>query len=250
MLESEMRGRAKNLTTAYLLWFFLGLLFAHRFYLKRSGGVFLMATLISILLCFVLIGFLFLMILGFLWLADAFRMSDFLQKYNGPLEGQVINEILAARATGAGAPYGARYPGYPAPVAAGYAAQPAYAPVQAPAYQPTAVAPRPVTSGARRLVVNDAGQGSTYDVAPGQSLVVGRGPEANVRLSDARASRQHLTVTLTPAGWLLRDMGATNPARLLESSGGMCELHGETTISAGQVLIGDALITLYPPTMV
>ena len=36
MLESERRGRGKNLTTAYLLWFFLGLLFVHRFYLKRG----------------------------------------------------------------------------------------------------------------------------------------------------------------------------------------------------------------------
>lgn len=137
MLESEMRGRGKNLTTAYLLWFFLGLLFVHRFYLKRGGGVFLAATLISIFLCVVLIGFIFLFILGIIWLADAFRMSGFVQEYNGTLEGQIITEILAARAGGMRMPYGAGYAAQPAPYApASYA--PAYAPPMGPpAWTPT-----------------------------------------------------------------------------------------------------------------
>lgn len=252
MLESEMRSRGKNLTTAYLLWFFLGLFFAHRFYLKRSGGVFLMATLISLVLCLVLIGIIFLIVLGFIWLADAFRMSGFAEEYNGKLEGQIITEILAARAGGPGMPYGAGYPAPPPPYAPAYprpaTAQPVLTP-PAPAFanQATVVAQRaPVASGMGRLVVADGGRSSAYDVAAGQSLVIGRGADANVKLSDPRASRQHLTVTLMPSGWLLRDLGSTNASRVLDSSGGIRELRGETTISGGQVLIGDALITLYP----
>ena len=137
-LESEMRGRGKNLTTAYLLWFFLGFLFVHRFYLKRSGGVFLMATLISLVLCLVLIGFIFLIILSIMWLADAFRMSGFVQAYNGALEGQIITEILAARAGGMRMPYGGGYG-----QRASYA--PAYAPPMGPpAWTPTHRVPSPV----------------------------------------------------------------------------------------------------------
>jgi len=255
MLESEVRSRGKSLTTAYLLWIFLGGLWVHRFYLKRSGGIFLMASLISLVLCIFLIGFLFLMILGFILLADAFRMSGFVQEYNGKLEGQIITEILAARAGGPGMPYGAGYAAQRASYAQAYApaamAQPAYAP-SAPAFanQSTVVARRaPGASGTGRLVVAEGGRSSTFDVAAGQSLVVGRGAEANVRLSDPRASRQHLTVTLTPSGWLLRDLGSTNPSRVLESSGRARDLRGETTISGGQVLIGDALITFYPQSM-
>src|SRR5450759_2975724 len=204
-----------------------------------------MASLISLVLCIFLIGFLFLMILGFILLADAFRMSGFVQEYNGKLEGQIITEILAARAGGPGMPYGAGY----AAQRASYA--PAYAP-SAPAFaNPSTVVARraPGASGTGRLVVAEGGRSSTFDVAAGQSLVVGRGAEANVRLSDPRASRQHLTVTLTPSGWLLRDLGSTNPSRVLESSGRARDLRGETTISGGQVLIGDALITFYPQSM-
>jgi TM2 domain-containing membrane protein YozV len=253
MLESEVRSRGKSLTVAYLLWFFLGIFWVHRFYLKRGGGVFLMASLVSLVLCIFLIGFLLLMILSFIWLADAFRMSGFAQEYNGKLEAQIITEILAARAGGGGMPYGAGYAYQPAPHAPAYAptavAQPAYA-SSAPTYanQPTAVAQRaPNASGTGRLVVAEGGRSTAHNVAPGQSLTVGRGADADVRLSDPRSSRHHLTVALTPSGWLLRDLGSTNPSRVLESSGNARDLRGETTISGGQVLVGDALITFFPP---
>jgi hypothetical protein len=255
MLESEVRSRGKSLTTAYLLWIFLGGLWVHRFYLKRSGGIFLMASLISLVLCIFLIGFLFLMILGFILLADAFRMSGFVQEYNGKMESQIITEILATRAGGPGMSYGAGYTAQPARYAPSYApavtTQPAYSRPAPPFPTQSAVAAQPAHAAAAsgRLVVAEGGKSSAFDVATGQSLVIGRGAEANVRLSDSRASRQHLAVTLAPSGWLLRDLGATNPSRVLESSGGARDLRGETTISGGQVLIGDALITFYPPRM-
>jgi TM2 domain-containing membrane protein YozV len=240
MLESEMRGRGKNLTTAYLLWFFLGTLFAHRFYLKRSGGVFLMATLISILLCVVLIGFIFLMILGFIWLADAFRMSEFVQEFNGALEGQIITEILAARAGGGPSPYNP---------AVAYAAP---APAQAWASAPTAAAPYPpagawgATGTSGRMTYVEAGRASTLMVNPGEQVLVGRDPNCRVRLADSRVSRQHALIQRSGNDWIVKDLGATNPTRLLGASGTAQTIQGEVRVPSGQLLIGDVLLTLFP----
>jgi TM2 domain-containing membrane protein YozV len=54
----------KSLVAAYVLWFFLGYLGAHRFYLGRplSGFVMLALSAVTLLLSFVSFG-----ILGFLW---------------------------------------------------------------------------------------------------------------------------------------------------------------------------------------
>jgi TM2 domain-containing membrane protein YozV len=244
VLEGEMRARGKNLTTAYLLWFFLGIFFAHRFYLNRSGGVFLLASIVSLALCIVLIGFLFLMILSFIWLADGFRMSGFAEEYNSGLEGRIITEILASRAGGSGMPYGG-----PGPAFQQQAAVPAYAPAYAPpapvySNRPTVAAEAGSATG--RLVVAEHGKSAAYNLALGQSLVVGRGGDAGVQLSDPRASRRHLMVSVTPSGWQLRDLGSTNRARLVDPSGTTRDLNGEASVSAGQVLIGDALLTLFP----
>lgn len=58
----------KSTTTAYLLWFFLGLLGIHKFYLGKSG-----------------IGFLYLIsggLLGIGWLIDLFTLSGQVDRYN------------------------------------------------------------------------------------------------------------------------------------------------------------------------
>ncbi|MBU1307357.1 MAG: TM2 domain-containing protein [Alphaproteobacteria bacterium] len=54
----------KSLVAAYVLWFFLGYVGAHRFYLGRplSGFVMLALSAVTLLLSFVSFG-----ILGFLW---------------------------------------------------------------------------------------------------------------------------------------------------------------------------------------
>jgi TM2 domain-containing membrane protein YozV len=56
----------KSLLVAYLLWFFLGYVGAHRFYLGRplSGLIMLAFSAITLLLTFVSFG-----VLGFLWFA-------------------------------------------------------------------------------------------------------------------------------------------------------------------------------------
>ena len=51
--------------------------------------------------------------------------------------------------------------------------------------------------------------------------------------------------------WVVRDMGATNPTRLIGAGGGAGggggqAIQGEVRVPSGQLLIGDVLVTLYP----
>ena len=75
-------GGEKSLLVAYLLWFFLGGLGAHRFYTGRTGSAVAMAGLLvgSWILYATLIGavlaFPMTIALGIWWLVDAFRMPS------------------------------------------------------------------------------------------------------------------------------------------------------------------------------
>jgi pSer/pThr/pTyr-binding forkhead associated (FHA) protein len=77
-------------------------------------------------------------------------------------------------------------------------------------------------------------------------LLVGRDPTAQIRLTDARASRRHVEIIADGAAWTVRDLGATNPTHVLNSDGSQYDLRGSTRLSAGQLRIGNAVITLYP----
>jgi FHA domain len=87
----------------------------------------------------------------------------------------------------------------------------------------------------------------SFVAQPGDSLLVGRDPDAQVRLTDGRASRRHAVIERDETGWLVRDLGATNPTQLLDASGARRQLHNSAVhLDSGQLLIGDALITLFP----
>ncbi len=81
----------KDALVGYLLWWFLGTLGVHRFYCNRvgSGAAMLTITLISIPLCFVLIGYLTLLLVGIWWLVDAFLIAGWVQYHNQYLVGQI-----------------------------------------------------------------------------------------------------------------------------------------------------------------
>ena len=107
---------------------------------------------------------------------------------------------------------------------------------------------RPAGRQSARLSVVEAGRAlPAVTVRAGETLIVGRDPGADVRLTDARVSRRHLQIERGTSGWLVRDLGATNPTRLLEPSGAVRDIRGEAIhLTAGQLLLGDALVTLYP----
>ena len=72
---------------AYLLWFFLGYLGAHRFYLKYtgSGAAMLVISIISFFLTFVLVGVVGFFAIGIWWLVDAFLIPGMARDYNNHL---------------------------------------------------------------------------------------------------------------------------------------------------------------------
>lgn len=100
LLESEMRARSKSTLVAYVLWFFLGMLGGHRFYLGgRRGWLFVLAFIVGLLTSVVLIGLFILLIEFIVVIIDAFRLPGFVDETNRAIENQVITEILAARAS-------------------------------------------------------------------------------------------------------------------------------------------------------
>ncbi|HZF33358.1 MAG TPA: TM2 domain-containing protein [Candidatus Angelobacter sp.] len=77
----------KSAVVAYLLWFFVGMLGAHRFYLGRigSGIAILVLTILSWILAFVAIGLLLLIIPGIWVLIDLFLIPGMVRAFNNRL---------------------------------------------------------------------------------------------------------------------------------------------------------------------
>ncbi len=81
----------KSALVAYVLWFFLGYLGVHRFYLGRvaSGLTMLLLGLISAALTVVLIGYVGLAIIALWWLIDAILIPGMARHYNNRLVDEI-----------------------------------------------------------------------------------------------------------------------------------------------------------------
>ena len=81
----------KSAGIAYLLWFFLGMFGAHRFYLSQTGtGVaILVLTVFSFLLMIVGIGFFTIWIPGIWVFVDLFLIPGMARKYNSELASRI-----------------------------------------------------------------------------------------------------------------------------------------------------------------
>ena len=84
--EKLMRYDAekRSVIIAYLLWFFLGYLAFHRFYLSRwiSGLIFLALMGIGFVLSFVIVGYLILAPMFLWWLIDALLIPGMVSSRN------------------------------------------------------------------------------------------------------------------------------------------------------------------------
>jgi len=108
-------------------------------------------------------------------------------------------------------------------------------------------ASRPVeTVGSGRVAVLDSGRPTSMTVELGQTVVVGRDPGCGIRLADPKVSRRHASIERVAGGWAVSDLGTTNPTRLIGSGGATVQLGPGARVASGQLLIGDALVTLYP----
>lgn len=81
----------KQALIAYVLWFFVGMLGGHRFYLGRTSSAVLMlvGTILSTLLTLVVVGLLGLFVIGVWVLVDAFLIPGMVEQYNRDLAARL-----------------------------------------------------------------------------------------------------------------------------------------------------------------
>jgi TM2 domain-containing membrane protein YozV len=82
LIETRVSNDGKNVLVAYLLWFFLGVFSAHRFYLGRPG-----TAILQILSYFILIGFLW-------WVVDFFLIPGMVRGENDELRRRLADELV------------------------------------------------------------------------------------------------------------------------------------------------------------
>lgn len=80
----SMQPHGKNMVLAYVLWWFLGVLGIHRFYLGKAGtGVTQLILFIAGLLTLVIgVGLVLLLVLGVWWLLDAYFIQKYVVEHN------------------------------------------------------------------------------------------------------------------------------------------------------------------------
>jgi TM2 domain-containing membrane protein YozV len=98
LIEQRVTNEANSVGVAYLLWFFLGALGAHRFYLGRTG------TGIAQLLLFIFgwmtimigVGAFLLLALGIWVLVDAFLIPGMVQAHKAEVRKRLGMDVLLA----------------------------------------------------------------------------------------------------------------------------------------------------------
>lgn len=89
LLDSEVKNRGKNMLVAYVLWYFLGMFGAHRFYMGNTGS-----AVAQLVLTISVIG---LLVTSIWWIVDAFLLHTKVKEHNALLEYNLLNQILTNR---------------------------------------------------------------------------------------------------------------------------------------------------------
>lgn len=87
-IETRVANDGKNTGVAFLLWFFIGGLSAHRFYLRRPGSAVLQIT-----------SYLFLVGIVW-WIIDAFLLSEMVRQENKKIRHQLRLRLLSGELIG------------------------------------------------------------------------------------------------------------------------------------------------------
>lgn len=79
----RLEENKKNVVVAYLLWWFLGLFGAHRFYLSKSNGAtMLIISILSFLTMVIVVGYIGLLAMLIWWVFDAISLHKWVTTYN------------------------------------------------------------------------------------------------------------------------------------------------------------------------
>lgn len=100
LVTSEMGKRQKSVGVSYLLWFFLGGLGLHKFYLGNTawGLAYLIVTLLGIIIGFLTLGIGFIILAIFPGLAllyDLFTLPSQARAANEQVEAYILDEVAA-----------------------------------------------------------------------------------------------------------------------------------------------------------
>lgn len=89
LLESEVKNQGKNMIVAYILWYFLGIVGGHRFYMGKIG-----TAVTQLILSLTVVG---LIVTGIWWIVDAFLVHSWVKQHNAEVENRVIDRIFYDR---------------------------------------------------------------------------------------------------------------------------------------------------------
>lgn len=97
LVEQQVTNNKKSVLVAYILWFFLGMTGAHRFYASKgkvAAIIQLVSSIIGFLTTFIFIGFLILFVLGVWVLIDAFLIPGMVRKQADELRELLSKDVL------------------------------------------------------------------------------------------------------------------------------------------------------------
>lgn len=102
LIEQRVTNEAKSIGVAYLLWFFLGGVGAHRFYLGRKGSGFAMLALlvVGIITVPIVLGSVLLLILGIWALVDAFLIPGMVQQHKAEIRSRLSSDAAISNVAG------------------------------------------------------------------------------------------------------------------------------------------------------
>lgn len=83
IIETRVASEAPSPAVAFLLWFFLGIISAHRFYLGRPG-----TAILQIISYILIVGLIW-------WIVDAFLINGMIQQRRDALRQKLTTEALA-----------------------------------------------------------------------------------------------------------------------------------------------------------
>lgn len=89
LLEQEVKNQGKGMIIAYILWYFLGMLGGHRFYMGRTGSA-IAQLVLTITVLGIFVTFIW-------WIVDAFLLHTWVKEHNRHVENRLIDGILASK---------------------------------------------------------------------------------------------------------------------------------------------------------
>jgi pSer/pThr/pTyr-binding forkhead associated (FHA) protein len=96
-------------------------------------------------------------------------------------------------------------------------------------------------------VIVAAGRSTPHVVSPGQRVVIGSDPAANIVLDDPRVSPGHVSIERRGPGWLVNSLDPANPAWILDATGRAQPIETELGLRSGELAIGGCQVMLYTP---